>query len=77
MNLPEIYPTQDCYNLKAELLWVRVQTPIKLRSINHLEIESPERLRHVCLSRIWSLGRLRQVNLLETLDWQIPKQAEA
>ena len=54
-----------------------MQIPIRLRSINHLETESPDRSRNVCLPRNGSLGRSRQVDILATLDWQIPKKAEA
>ena len=36
-----------------------------------------ERLRHVGLQRIGSLGRSRRVDLLGPLDWWIPEQVEA
>ena len=40
-------------------------------------MESWVRLRQVGLLRIGSLGRLRCVDLLGLLDWQVPMQDEA
>jgi len=74
-DLPKVYQP-GLLSLKSGSRQLRVQIPIRLRSINHLETESPDRSRNVCLLRNGSLGRSRQVDLLATLDWQIPKQAE-
>ena len=52
------------------------RSPGKLRCDSLVEIEFLGRPRHVGLPRIGSLGKLRHVDLLGPLDWQIPKQVE-